>query len=451
MKKSFIQFVNHASVLIGNEKKSILSDPWYSGTAFNDGWSLLFENKKDEILKILKKTSHIWISHEHPDHFSIKFIMEYYEFIKNKIFLFQETQDKRVVNFLKGKKLEVIELKNGEKFKIDEDFTIQVQKSDFYDSALIINLKDKTIFNINDCPLKDENQLVNFKKKYGECDILLSQFSYAGWKGGKNNLSWRKLAAKEKIEALKLQSKIFNSKITIPFASFIYFSNILNFYLNDSVNTPKKILDEFEYKEKKLIFLKPYQTIDLNNLDNIENNLFFWQKKFEEINNRTIISEEVENSYEILKTYFDTYYKRIMKKNSNLALRLLKKLPFFNILKPIVINLVDTKVNIYIDLINCRFERTTEKAEISMHSKSIKLIFLQDFGFDTLVVNGCFEELKKNSFLKLTKSFAIGNLNNMDIYINIKILFNLRVILLFTKKLFLAKKKLSYKLIKELE
>ena len=39
----------------------------------------------------------------------------------------------------------------------------------------------------------------------------------------------------------------------------------------------------------------------------------------------------------------------------------------------------------------------------------------------------------------------------MDIYINIKILFNLRVILLFTKKLFLAKKKLSYKLIKELE
>lgn len=140
-----------------------------------------------------------------------------------------------------------------------------------------------------------------------------------------------------------------------------------------------------------------------------------------------------------------------MKKNSNLVLKLLKKLPFFNILKPIVINLVDTKENIYIDLVGCRFERTNEQAEISMHSKSIKLIFLQDFGFDTLVVNGCFEELEKNSFLKLTKSFAIGNLNNMDIYIDYKILFNLKVILLFTKKLFLAKKKLSYKLIEELE
>ena len=50
---------------------------------------------------------------------------------------------------------------------------------------------------------------------------MLTQFSYAGWKGGKNNLAWRKLAAKEKIEALKLQSKIFNSKITIPFLTSI--------------------------------------------------------------------------------------------------------------------------------------------------------------------------------------------------------------------------------------
>lgn len=140
-----------------------------------------------------------------------------------------------------------------------------------------------------------------------------------------------------------------------------------------------------------------------------------------------------------------------MKKNSSLTLKILKKIPFFNILKPIVINFVDIKENIYIDIVNCRFERTNEQAEILMHSKSIKLIFLQDFGFDTLVVNGCFEELKKNSFLKLTKSFAIGNLNNMDIYVNYKILFNLKVIILFVKKLFLAKKKLSYNLIEEME
>ncbi len=451
MSNSFIQFINHASVLIGNEKKSILSDPWYSGTAFNDGWSLLFENEKEDILKVLEKTSHIWISHEHPDHFSIKLINEYFQIIKNKTFLFQETQDKRVINFFKSKKLEIIELKNGEKLAIDENFEIQVQKSDFYDSALIINLENKKIFNINDCPLKEENEIENFKRRYGECDILLTQFSYAAWKGGKDNLAWRKLAAKEKIETLKLQSKVFNSKITIPFASFIYFSNPFNFYLNDSVNYPKKVVEEFNYKEKKLIFLKPYQKINLSNLSIIEDNLTFWQNKFEEVNIKNIISGDEKNSYEALKENFNSYYQRIMKKNSPLLLKVLKKIPYLNVFSPIVINLVDTNENIYIDLVNCIFEKTTKKAEISMQSKSIKLIFLQDFGFDTLTINGCFEELKENSFLKLTKCFAIGNLNNMGIYANYKIFFNLKIILLFFKKLFLIKKKLSYKLIEEIE
>ncbi len=66
----------------------------------------------------------------------------------------------------------------------------------------------------------------------------------------------------------------------------------------------------------------------MDNLDNIENNLIFWQDKFEEINNKNIISEEEKSSYEVLKKYFDVYYQRIMKKNSSLALKILKKFPF---------------------------------------------------------------------------------------------------------------------------
>ena len=46
-----------------------------------------------------------------------------------------------------------------------------------------------------------------------------------------------------------------------------------------------------------------------------------------------------------------------------------------------------------------------------MHSKSINF-FLQDYGFDTLTINGCFEEIEKNSFIKY-KKFSLGNLNNM--------------------------------------
>jgi len=76
MKKIFkntIEFVNHASVIISGEKTKVLSDPWYSLSAFHDGWNLIYENSDEDIVKVLEKITHIWISHEHQDHFSISF------------------------------------------------------------------------------------------------------------------------------------------------------------------------------------------------------------------------------------------------------------------------------------------------------------------------------------------------------------------------------------------
>ena len=76
----------------------------------------------------------------------------------------------------------------------------------------------------------------------GEVDVLLTQFSFAAWKGGKENKKWRTEAADEKLNTMQLQINKFNPKYIIPFASYIYFSNEENFYLNDSSNKPDQIL-----------------------------------------------------------------------------------------------------------------------------------------------------------------------------------------------------------------
>lgn len=111
---SSIKFVNHASVIINDEKISLLSDPWYSGTAFHDGWSLIYENKEDDIKNILNNITHIWISHEHPDHFSVPFFKKYASYLKEKKIkiLFQETKDKRIVKFISSMGIEIKELIN---------------------------------------------------------------------------------------------------------------------------------------------------------------------------------------------------------------------------------------------------------------------------------------------------------------------------------------------------
>ena len=57
-----------------------------------------------------------------------------------------------------------------------------------------------------------------------------------------------------------------------------------------------------------------------------------------------------------------------------------------------------------------------------MHSNSLAFIFKNSFGFDTLTVNGCFEEKEKGAFVKLTKNFAVENLNNLGVPIGFKAL-----------------------------
>ena len=64
------------------------------------------------------------------------------------------------------------------KYQLDDDFSIKCIKSGFYDSALIVELGDKKIFNLNDCPI-EQLKIKEFNKKYGTCDLLLTQFSYA--------------------------------------------------------------------------------------------------------------------------------------------------------------------------------------------------------------------------------------------------------------------------------
>jgi len=64
-----ITFVGHASVLIEEAGIGLLIDPWLKGDAFNDSWALY----PPAVLNTdaLARVTHIWISHEHPDHLSI--------------------------------------------------------------------------------------------------------------------------------------------------------------------------------------------------------------------------------------------------------------------------------------------------------------------------------------------------------------------------------------------
>jgi len=439
MKSPTIEFINHASVIISYEEISILTDPWYNGTAFHDGWRLLYDIDDSRIIDILKKISHIYISHEHPDHFNVSFFLNKKIkeiIIKKKIeILFQKTDDKRVFTFLKEQGFLITELNSNQNIKINKNVEIQIIKFGFYDSCLIVKIPNLKILNLNDCPMRDLNEIENFKNKNGTFDVLLTQFSYAAWKGGIKNKNFREESALEKLKSIENQANILKCKSVIPFASFIYFSNELNFYMNDSINTPKTVINFFREKIFSTIILSPGEIQNLNGLKQNQNSINFWNEQYDNIALKKKDKYSQTISLDSLKIQFEKYKRNIFKKNSKFLILILSKIKIMNIFQSIKIKLLDHGKTYRYSIFKGLYEiDSTHEYDIKMHSQSLLFIFKNEFGFDTLTVNGCFES-SKNGFLKSTNTLAIGSLNSMGLNLNFSLIFQFKIIYLFLKKL----------------
>ncbi len=437
MANSNITFINHASVKISNNETAILTDPWYEGNAFNKGWLLLYENNDKEIIQTLSDIQYIWISHEHPDHFSILFFKKYLKLILDCqiTVIFQNTKDKRVINFLKSLNIPTLELTENKFFNLSKNFKIKIIKSDFYDSALIVHVDDKVIFNLNDCPIDEAKLLESFRNKHGKCDILLTQFSYAAWKGGKLNEKWRIDAAKKKLESIKLQSNILNPSIIIPFASFIYFANVENYYLNDHSNKVSTLIDYKINHNLNFVIMQPNEKQDLKNISQNNQSIEFWNKIYKDIDNKPKYKFNESISENELFNAFKVYQQKIFEKNSKFLLYFMSKIPFLNLFSTIKILLVDTNTVYKINIFNGMKKQSSKSYDIEMNSNSLLFLLKNSFGFDTLTVNGCFDISNFNSFSKFAKFFSIGNLNNLGIFINLKVLINFNLFILFINRL----------------
>jgi L-ascorbate metabolism protein UlaG (beta-lactamase superfamily) len=238
-----IEFVNHSSFIVRHDGIVLMIDPWIEGRVFNNGWELLSKTVFE--FEDFSSVTHIWFSHEHPDHFFPPNIARIPEEYRKKItVLFQVTVDKRVVSHCKkvGFK-EVIEMHPNEHIQLSPDVSVLCEQYQEGDSWLALKTKDLTLFNTNDCGIRDKNDALKIQKKVGKVDVLLTQFSYAYWAANRDEVTYRRKIADEKLEGLKFQIEMFQPKILIPIASYIWFCHEENFYLNDEVNRSKKVYD----------------------------------------------------------------------------------------------------------------------------------------------------------------------------------------------------------------
>ena len=414
---SKIIFINHACYLIETDKSILLVDPWVEGHAFDKGWSLIDKSTSNEQLInfIIKKNKnfHIWYSHEHSDHFSVPFLKLISKTkLKCKVF-FQKTLDGRVAQFIRKLDIEVIE-SNRKIEVIDNEIKIITFPHSEGDSYSLILLNNFSILNINDCVLSNAKEVIQVKnstlKFVKNIDLLMTQFGYANWIGNINDYDYRFRSAERKIERIKIQDKIINPKNILPFASFIYFSHHDNFYMNDSQNTPNKIINSnlpTETKEK-LIILKPWDKLDIPFIKNFK----FQNLNYENAKHWTFLFENCkpdnieDNSYsldEIDKIYLE--YKNKLKNYFLFLPYLFEKIKFLPKLKVFIKDL-----NVACEFSYCdnKLKKLSENVQTHIALSSSTLIFIlkNDFGVNTTYVNAKFSSKSKSGEFIFYRHFS---------------------------------------------
>lgn len=254
-----ISVLSHACVLIETCGIKIITDPWFFGTAFNDGWSLDPAPDYEAYSYLLRDVDLVWLSHEHPDHFHIPTLRYLADVLPKSVVIYlQRTNSEKIQRALRKMGYENFsEMRHMYKYELKENLEIAVYCHRQIDSALGIFLDGNLmVLNINDAEL-NRHDVHLIKAAWGTPRIILNQFALAGSEGLPSKLQ---LEAKKILNKVRGHHDMLDARFTIPFASFIKFCQPDNAYMNEHISTVDALKRCFQDGEKSLLSL-PVGTI----------------------------------------------------------------------------------------------------------------------------------------------------------------------------------------------
>lgn len=428
-----IRFINHACVKVQLADVCILMDPWIDGPVFNDGWDLLVATTMS-VDEIMAGVTHIFLSHEHPDHFSPSFLSRISKRPKPlpKI-ICQKTRDERVAAFARKKGFEVSELESFVPERLGATTKVTCVRNGFYDSLLLVEGDGLRVLNLNDCHYETDSDIQALAERLGRVDVLLTQFSYAAWKGGKDRRDYRELAAAEKLGTVRRQIAAFQPKAVIPFASFAYFSSTENAYMNDAINRVHKVAEIVRDAGAQPIVVFPGDRWQVGDAHDNSTPLERYGQAYDALESAPRRPPGPSVAFEVLEEQFGEYCAGLFAENSRWAMVAASYVPRVKAFAPVVIDLWDLGLRVSVSPLY-GFDRSDASPDCAMHSSSLSFIFKNPFGFDTLTVNGRFEA-GAQGFAKMTRCLAIGSLNGMGLKLGPSIVLDAWAVTLLLRRL----------------
>jgi UDP-MurNAc hydroxylase len=403
-----VEWVNHASFIISSGRVRLLTDPWIFGRAFNESWDLLVPSRFT--IDDFNHITHIWFSHEHPDHFSPPVLSRISEKTRKEIHvLFQKTKDQRVVSFCEKQGFGgVTELPDGESLDIAPDFRVTCGRIPFYDSWLAIEAEGKCFLNMNDCVVTDPAVMRRLKRRFGNVDVLFQQFSYASWVANEDQHEAWKACAREFVEVILSHTAEIQPKYIVPFASFVRFCHAENKYMNQHVNRIgdiTRLLEEQRIAEPVVLFPgdKWSPGTKHTNAEALAKYAEAQAAPFTPNESKSIPLADIMQLAAI-------YHKRMLAKHNRAFVTIASAL---GLMPRITFRLTDLKRDISFDWRNGLLIVTESvEPDITLHSDSLAYLFRFDWGLDTLFVNGRFHS-NNGGIRRLLRTLALGSLTNV--------------------------------------
>ncbi len=393
-----IKWVNHASYIIEYRGVRLISDPWLFGSAFDNGWELLCDSAMN--ISDFSNITHIWFSHEHPDHFSPPLLAKIPKEVREGIVvLFQETKDRRVVNFCKKLGFSVLELKNRTSLTLAEGVKITCGKCPPIDSWILVELDDFKILNLNDCIVNNDYLLNCIYSMTGEVDLLMTQFAYAQWGGNPDEKDLLDESKSEKLDRILIQYERFKPKLICPFASFIYFSHKENEYLNYGVATIHEV-SEFIVKntEADLLVMYPGDRWTVGEEWDSSGPLAKYEPAYQS-RNQTIATSNSSVSLDKLIESAHQYLETARTKGNYVSIKWWERMLSKRWKRPwhLKIWLWDLNSSIVFDWNSGigKIGDSPDQCDIQISSHSLYYILDNDWGFGTIRVNGRYRASKE--------------------------------------------------------
>jgi hypothetical protein len=289
----------------------------------------------------------------------------------------------------------------------------------------VLGMRDGTdaVVDLNDAECLDSD-CRSIRRDFGRADVVLNQFSLAGYSGELDRERILPRRSAKIIENMIDNHRVIGAAATVPFASFVYFCCVDNAYMNRFANTVLDVRRAFDAAGLRLAALFPGDVLAVAGAGGHDDTRAL--SRFAELyrsREALPIDEPLRVPEQDIIRAFESLCRDIHDRYPGTLLRLL--------LAPVTVHVPDLSVTLRLDLARRRLERMEpgDTADLEVRSQPFFFALSNPYGVQTLGVSARLSVRRgARNWLRHRILFAM---NNAEVYLRPRYLFrasNLRFV-----------------------